>query len=98
MSVLDISIADEARPVLFAKDGDALFDHYRHTLEELGRQPHTLALIFSKAQNKFDPHRLEAMLTLRASCGRPSSGGDCQGPAKLWRVIGVPAALDVSQG
>jgi len=32
---------------------DALFDHYRHTLEELGKQPGTLALIFGKAQNKF---------------------------------------------
>jgi len=31
---------------------DALFDHYRHTLEELGKQPGTLALIFGKAQNK----------------------------------------------
>jgi hypothetical protein len=27
-----------AWPALLAKDGDALFDHYRHTLEELGRQ------------------------------------------------------------
>ena len=35
-----------ARPVLLAKDGDELFDHYRHTLEELGKQPGTLALIF----------------------------------------------------
>jgi type I restriction enzyme M protein len=42
-----------AWPALLAKDGDALFDHYRHTLEELGKQPGTLALIFGKAQNKF---------------------------------------------
>ena len=55
-----------AWPALLAKDGDALFDHYRHTLEELGKQPGTLALIFGKAQNKFDSHRLVAMLTLRA--------------------------------
>ncbi|MDL1861835.1 SAM-dependent DNA methyltransferase, partial [Betaproteobacteria bacterium PRO7] len=59
----------------------------RHTLEELGKQPGTLALIFGKAQNKFDSHRLMAMLTLRAPCGRPISGGDCQDPAKLRRVI-----------
>jgi type I restriction enzyme M protein len=39
-----------AWPALLARDGDALFDHYRHTLEELGRQPGTLALIFGKAQ------------------------------------------------
>ncbi|MGA8052729.1 MAG: hypothetical protein WCA12_02530, partial [Burkholderiales bacterium] len=56
-------------------------------LEELGKQPGTLALIFGKAQNKFDSHRLMAMLTLRAPCGRPISGGDCQDPAKLRRVI-----------
>jgi type I restriction enzyme M protein len=34
-----------AWPALLGKDGDALFDHYRHTLEELGKQPGTLALI-----------------------------------------------------
>jgi type I restriction enzyme M protein len=56
-----------AWPALLAKDGDALFDHYRHTLEALGRQPGTLALIFGKAQNKFDSPRLGARLTLRAS-------------------------------
>jgi type I restriction enzyme M protein len=72
---------------LLAKDGDALFDHYRHTLEELGKQPGTLPLIFGKAQNKFDSRHLEAALTLRAPCGRPISGEDCQDPAKLRRVI-----------
>ncbi len=41
-----------AWPALRLLDGDALFDHYRHTLEELGRQPGTLALIFGKAQKK----------------------------------------------
>jgi type I restriction enzyme M protein len=38
-----------AWPSLLARDGDALFDHYRHTLEELGKQQGTLALIFGKA-------------------------------------------------
>ena len=52
-----------AWPALLAKDGDALFDHYRHTLEELGRQPGTLALIFGKAQNKFqDPAKLRRVI------------------------------------
>ncbi len=41
-----------AWPALLGKDGDALFDHYRHTLEELGKGKGTLALIFGKAQNK----------------------------------------------
>ena len=48
-----------AWPSLLAKDGDELFDHYRHTLEELGKQKGMLGLIFSKAQNKFqDPAKL----------------------------------------
>jgi len=34
-----------AWPALLAKDGDALFDHYRDKLEELGKLPGTLALI-----------------------------------------------------
>jgi hypothetical protein len=37
-----------------------LFDRYRHTLEELGKQPGTLALIFGNAQNKLhDPANLK---------------------------------------
>jgi type I restriction enzyme M protein len=52
-----------AWPALLAKDGDALFDHYRHALEELGKQPGTLALIFGKAQNKFqDPSKLRRVI------------------------------------
>ena len=43
----------------FACDGDELFDHYRHTLEELGKQKGLLGLIFTKSQNKFqDPAKL----------------------------------------
>jgi type I restriction enzyme M protein len=34
-----------AWPALRALAGDALFHHYRHTLEALGRQPGTPALI-----------------------------------------------------
>jgi type I restriction enzyme M protein len=52
-----------AWPALLAKDGDALFDHYRHTLEELGKGKGTLALIFAKAQNKFqDPAKLRRVI------------------------------------
>jgi type I restriction enzyme M protein len=29
--------------------GDALFDHYRHTLEQLGKQKGSLGLIFNKS-------------------------------------------------
>jgi type I restriction enzyme M protein len=40
-------------PSLVKKDGDELFDHYRHTLEELGKQKGLLGLIFNKLQNTF---------------------------------------------
>ena len=48
---------------LLAKDGDELFDHYRHTLEALGNEKGTLGLIFNKAQNKFqDPAKLRRVI------------------------------------
>src|SRR5437879_12575319 len=37
---------------LCAKDGDALESHYRHVLEELGREKGMLGVIFRKAINK----------------------------------------------
>ncbi len=40
-------------PSLLKKDGDALFDHYRHLLAELGKEKGLLGLIFGKSQNKF---------------------------------------------
>jgi hypothetical protein len=46
--------AEYAWPSLLASDGDELFDHYRHTLEALGSEKGTLALIFNKAQNRLD--------------------------------------------
>jgi len=72
-------------PSLVKRDGDELFDHYRHTLEELGKQKGLLGLIFTKSQNNFDSRRFIAALTLRAPVGvqspveivriRPSCGG-----------------------
>jgi type I restriction enzyme M protein len=50
-------------PSLLWRDGDELFDHYRHTLEELGRQKGLLGLIFNKSQNKFqDPAKLRRLI------------------------------------
>ncbi|MCL4471230.1 MAG: class I SAM-dependent DNA methyltransferase [Sulfuricella sp.] len=50
-------------PSLVKKDGDELFDHYRHTLEELGKQKGLLGLIFNKSQNKFqDPAKLRRLI------------------------------------
>jgi len=55
--------ARHAWPALFARDDDALFDHYRHTLEALGNEKGTLGLIFGKAQNKFqDPAKLRRVI------------------------------------
>ena len=50
-------------PSLIKKDGDELFDHYRHTLEALGNQKGLLGLIFNKSQNKFqDPVKLRRLI------------------------------------
>ena len=52
-----------AWPTLLARSGDDLFDHYRHALDELGKQKGTLGLIFAKAQNKFqDPAKLTRVI------------------------------------
>ncbi len=49
--------------VVIKKDGDELFDHYRHTLEALGNQKGLLGLIFNKSQNKFqDPAKLRRLI------------------------------------
>jgi type I restriction enzyme M protein len=45
------------------KDGDELFDHYRHLLENLGNEKGLLGLIFNKSQNKFqDPAKLRRLI------------------------------------
>ena len=52
-----------AWPTLLVKDGDELFDHYRHMLERLGQERGTLGLIFGKAQNKFqNPAKLRRLV------------------------------------
>ncbi len=50
-------------PALLALDGDELEAQYRHTLEELGKRPGMLGLIFRKAQNKIqDPAKLRRLI------------------------------------
>ncbi len=50
-------------PSLLARDGDDLEIHYRHTLEELGKRPGMLGVIFRKAQNKIqDPAKLRRLI------------------------------------
>lgn len=49
--------------VLVTLDGDDLETHYRHTLEELGKRPGMLGIIFRKAQNKIqDPSKLRRLI------------------------------------
>jgi type I restriction enzyme M protein len=48
---------------LLDRDGDELEVHYRHVLEQLGRQPGTLGTIFRKAQNRIqDPAKLRRLV------------------------------------
>jgi len=48
---------------LIKLDGDDLETHYRHTLEELGKKPGMLGVIFRKAQNKIqDPAKLRRLV------------------------------------
>jgi type I restriction enzyme M protein len=50
-------------PALLKLDGDDLETHYRHTLEELGKRPGMLGIIFRKAQNKIqDPAKLRRLI------------------------------------
>lgn len=48
---------------LLDRDGDELETHYRHILEQLGRQSGTLGTIFRKAQNRIqDPAKLRRLV------------------------------------
>lgn len=48
---------------LIQLDGDDLETHYRHTLEELGKRPGMLGIIFRKSQNKIqDPSLLRRLI------------------------------------
>lgn len=52
-------------PDLAQLDGEALETQYRHTLEELAKQPGLIGTIFSRAQNKLtDPAKLKRVVSL----------------------------------
>ena len=73
-------------PTLLAKDGDELFDHYRHLLEKLGQEKGTLGLIYGKAQNKFqDPAKLRRVIV------------DLIG-AETWTILGADVKGDAYEG
>ena len=62
----DVVVPTEYRWSNLAKlDGDELEIHYRHTLEQLGKQSGMLGTIFRKAQNKIqDPAKLERLIKM----------------------------------
>ncbi len=57
--------ADYQWPELSKQSGDDLENHYRHTLEVLGRESGLLGVIFRKAQNKIaNPANLERVIKM----------------------------------
>jgi type I restriction enzyme M protein len=75
-----------AWPTLLARDGDELFDHYRHLLEKLGQEKGTLGLIFGKAQNKFqDPAKLRRVIVDLID-------------AETWTILGADVKGDAYEG
>jgi type I restriction enzyme M protein len=75
-----------AWPTLLKEDGDELFDHYRHVLDELGKQKGTLGLIFGKAQNKFqDPAKLRRVIMDLID-------------AETWTILGADVKGDAYEG
>jgi type I restriction enzyme M protein len=78
--------ATYAWPTLLSKDGDALFDHYRHLLERLGQEKGTLGLIYGKAQNKFqDPAKLRRVIVDLID-------------AETWTILGADVKGDAYEG
>ena len=71
---------------LAGKDGDALELQYRHTLENLGKEPGLIGTIFTKAQNKLtDPAKLKRVVSLINN----------EGP---WIGIGVDVKGQIYEG
>ena len=54
---------------LITKEGDELETHYRHMLQDLGKEKGMLGIIFRKAQNKIqDPAKLRRLTLQRHLC------------------------------
>src|SRR6266487_2742856 len=71
---------------LLSRDGDALETHYRHLLEELGKQPGMLGIIFRKAQNKIqDPAKLRRLIVDLID-------------RETWTVLGTDVKGDAYEG
>jgi len=86
-----------AWPTLLRLDGDDLENHYRHTLQELGRQAGLLGTIFRKAQNKLqDPAKLKRLVMLIDA--ESWSGLDADVKGEIYEGLLERNARDVKSG
>jgi len=84
-------------PSLAAKDGDELERHYRHVLEELGKETGLLGVIFRKAQNKIqDPAKLRRLITMIDSETWVGLGIDVKG--EIYEGLLQKNAEDIKSG
>jgi type I restriction enzyme M protein len=83
---------------LVDSDGDELEVTYRHVLEDLGKQPGTLGVIFRKAQNKIqDPAKLKKLIVDLIDREQWSSQGvDVKGDA--YEDLLAKSAEDIKSG
>ncbi len=78
-------------------DGDALEVQYRHTLEELGKEPGMLGTIFRKAQNKIqDAAKLRRLVKLMDDEEWAGLGADVSG--SIYEGLLERNAADVKSG
>ena len=84
-------------PSLAGKDGDELELHYRHILEELGKETGLLGVIFRKAQNKIqDPAKLRRLITMIDSETWVGLGIDVKG--EIYEGLLQKNAEDIKSG
>ena len=84
-------------PSLVCKDGDELESHYRHVLEELGKETGLLGVIFRKAQNKIqDPAKLRRLITMIDSETWVGLGIDVKG--EIYEGLLQKNAEDIKSG
>ncbi len=94
----DVVVPAEYRWSNLAKlDGDELEIHYRHTLEQLGKQSGMLGTIFHKAQNKIqDPAKLERLIKMIDKEAWSTLPADVKG--KIYEGLLERNAQDVKGG
>jgi type I restriction enzyme M protein len=82
---------------LVEKDGDELEVHYRHILENLGKETEMLGVIFRKAQNKIqDPAKLKRLITMIND--QTWSGLDVDLKGEIYEGLLEKNAEDVKSG